>query len=82
MRPDSDIDVVLVTSGDRRAALRAVRSIGRDVAREVDATILTPDDFGDLVTAGNSFVSKILREPHIAVTGDLHALVAVTDGSS
>ncbi len=79
MRPDSDIDIFVVTSGDRRAVLRG---IGRDLAREVDATILTTDSLGELVAADNPFLSKILRGPHIAVTGDLDELVRVADGSS
>lgn len=82
MRPDSDIDVFVVTSGDRRAVLRAVRGIGRDLAREVDATILTTDSLGEPVAADNPFLSKILRGPHIAVTGDLDELVRAADGSS
>ncbi len=82
MRPDSDIDVLVVTSGDRRAALRAVRGIGRDVAREVDATILTTDSLSELVTADNPFLSKILHGPHIAVTGNLDELVEAADNSS
>ena len=82
MRPDSDIDVFVVTSGDRRAALRAVRSIGRDVAREVDATVLTTDTLGDLAAADNPFLSKILRGPHIPVTGNLDEFVEAADASS
>ena len=81
MRPDSDIDVLVVTSGDRRAALRAARGIGRDVGREVDATVLTTDSLGELVAADNPFLSKILRGPQITVTGDLDELVKAADGS-
>lgn len=74
MRSDSDIDVLVVTEGDRRAASRAVRSAGRRLGREVDATVMTLDGFRDLIAIGNPFLSKITEGDHLPIVGNLEAL--------
>ena len=71
VRPDSDLDLVIVTDGDRRAAQRAVRRVGREIGREVDASVLSPADFEGLRDSRNPFLGKILHGPRIDVFGDL-----------
>jgi predicted nucleotidyltransferase len=77
VRPDSDLDVFVVTSGDRRAAQAAVRRVGRRVAREADASVVTLADFAELKHGRNPFVAKILHGPRIDVVGDLDAIESV-----
>jgi len=74
LRPDSDIDVIVVTDGDRRVAQRAVRRVGREVGRDVDASVLSVDDFKQLLESRNPFLGKILHGPRIDVVGDLRGL--------
>jgi predicted nucleotidyltransferase len=71
IRPDSDLDVIVVTDGDRRAAQRATRRVGQAIGREVDASVLSRDDFIELRRARNPFIGKILQGPRIDVVGDL-----------
>lgn len=71
VRPDSDLDVIVVTDGDRRDAQHAVRRVGKAVGREVDATVLSRDEFEALSRSRNPFLGKILHGPRIAVVGDL-----------
>lgn len=75
--PESDLDVIVVTDGDRREAQRAVRRLGQAIGREVDASVLSRDDFVDLRRSRNPFLGKILHGPRIDVVGDL-ASVAET----
>ena len=74
VRPDSDLDLVIVTDGDRRAAQRAVRRVGWEIGREVDASVLSPADFEGLRDSRNPFLGKILHGPRIDVFGDLDEL--------
>ena len=74
IRPDSDIDVIVVTDGDRRQALRAVRREGRSIGREVDAVVLSPEELETMQRSGNPFIRGILRGPRVDLVGDLTEL--------
>ena len=76
VRPDSDLDIVIITDGDRRTALRAARRVAREVAREADASVMTPEDFSELVRLRNPFVGKLLHGPRLDVVGDLDAVAS------
>ena len=76
VRPESDLDVIVVTDGDRRAAQRAARRVGRAISREVDASVLSRESFEDLRHSRNPFLGKILHGPRIDVIGDLANLAA------
>lgn len=71
IRPDSDIDVLVVTAGDRRDAQRAARRAARRAGREVDATVLSIDDYRDLERIDNPFLLSVLRQPRIDLIGDV-----------
>lgn len=71
VRPDSDLDVIVVTDGDRVAAQRAVRRVGRAIGREVDPSVLSRESFEELLRARNPFLGKIVHGPRIDVVGDL-----------
>jgi predicted nucleotidyltransferase len=76
VRPDSDLDVILITDGDRRAAQRAARRIGKEIGRDVDASVLSRKEYESLRREHNPFLGKILHGPRIDVIGDLAALGA------
>jgi len=71
VRPDSDLDVIVVTDGDRRAAQRAAQRVGQRIGRDVDASVLSRETFDDLRGSHNPFLGKILHGPRIDVIGDL-----------
>jgi predicted nucleotidyltransferase len=74
VRPASDLDVILVTDGDRRAAQRAARRVGTAIGREVDVSVLSREHYARLQHDRNPFLGKILNGPRIDVIGDLDAL--------
>lgn len=74
VRPDSDLDLVIVTDGDRRAAQRAVRRVGREIGREVDPSVLSRTDFKRLLDSRNPFLGRILHGPRVDLFGDLDEL--------
>jgi predicted nucleotidyltransferase len=76
VRPESDLDVIVITDGDRRTAQRAVRRVGQAIGREVDASVLSHESFEDLRRSRNPFLGKILHGPRIDVIGDLTNLAA------
>lgn len=77
VRPNSDLDVIVVTDGDRRVAQRAARRVGQQISRDIDASVLSREDFVDLRRARNPFLGKILHGPRIDIIGDLTDLDAV-----
>jgi predicted nucleotidyltransferase len=75
--PTSDIDLLVVTEGDRAAVLRAARSVGRSVGREIDVSTLTVAGLREMVQAENPFVDLVLRGPRIDLVGELDSLSGV-----
>lgn len=74
--PDSDLDVIVITDGDRSSVQRAVRRVGRQIGRQGDASVLSPRDLAAMVAEHNPFLEAILRGPRIDVLGDLDQLAA------
>lgn len=75
VRADSDIDVIVVSAGQRRAVVRAARAVGRGVGREVDATVLRVEEFRDMLGDGNPFLTQILNGPRIDLVGHLDQVI-------
>lgn len=76
LRPDSDLDVLIVTEhdGERRAARRAAAQVGGHIGREVDATVVSRQNFDEMLRSGNPFVQGLLGGPRIDVVGDIEVL--------
>jgi predicted nucleotidyltransferase len=70
-RADSDIDLIVISDGDRRETQRAVRHVARQLGREMDLSVMTPDEYAELRAASNPFLEKIVRGPRIDVIGEL-----------
>ena len=75
VRPDSDIDVLVVSAGDLPAVQRALREAGRAIARDIDVAVLSPEEFSNLRSDRNPFLGKVLHGPRIDLVGDLGAMV-------
>jgi predicted nucleotidyltransferase len=76
VRPDSDIDVIVVADAGRQEIQRALRRVGKRVARDIDPSVLKEADFRQLVERRNPFLGKILHGPRIDLIGSLDDLAA------
>ncbi|MGY1709161.1 helix-turn-helix domain-containing protein [Geodermatophilus sp. SYSU D00758] len=64
--PD-DIDVMVVGDPDPMAVYDACRRVGDQVGREVNATIMTPDE----IEEPSGFLTQVRRSPTVPIIGDL-----------
>ena len=78
VRPDSDIDVLVVSDGDRREVRRAVRAVVRAAGRDADPSILDLAELERLTRVRNPFLAKIVDGPRIDVVGDVASLTATS----
>lgn len=77
-RPDSDVDLLLLGSGEARAAAR--RPLGEAemlIGRELDVVGYDVDDFRARARAGNAFVRRVLAGPKEWVRGGAELLADV-----
>ncbi len=75
IRPDSDLDVLVVGDADLSALRRAALKVGRRAGRQVDITLLRPDEFRSGVKQENGFLAKIVDGPTKPLVGELQALL-------
>jgi predicted nucleotidyltransferase len=73
VRPDSDVDVLVVGEVDLDELRRRARPIGRRAGRRIDLTAFRPDEFRRELGAGNGFLRKIVESPVEPLVGDLDA---------
>lgn len=63
----NDIDVMVVGTPDPMAVYDACRRVGDQVGREVNPTIMTPDEIAE----HSGFLAQVRDSPTLAVIGDL-----------
>jgi predicted nucleotidyltransferase len=73
VRPDSDVDVLVVGEVDLDELRRRARPIGRRAGRRIDLTAFRPDEFRRELDAGNGFLRKIVDSSVEQLVGDLEA---------
>lgn len=73
--PTSDIDVVVIASGDDREARKAIRRVCRDAGREADISLLSLEAAKEMAELSSPFWQKLLRGPRIDLVGDLTEVV-------
>lgn len=77
-RPDSDVDLLLLGSGEaRKAAGRLLAEAEVLIGRELDVAGYGLDDFGARARAGSAFVRRVLAGPKDWVRGGPEALADV-----
>ena len=74
LRPDSDVDVLVVGDVDLSDLRRRVRPIGRRAGRRIDLTAFRPDEFRRELDARNGFLTKIVAGPVEPLVGELEAM--------
>ena len=73
MRPDSDIDLLLVVTdpGIEDAVVDRLSAIERTVSREINYTMYTVQEFNNKRSAHDPFLSEILNRSNILLKGRL-----------
>ena len=73
VRPDSDIDLLLVCKDENaeESLLRALPTIERKLQREVNYKLYWPDEFRTKRQSGDPFLSRVFSRNHIVLKGDV-----------
>jgi predicted nucleotidyltransferase len=73
----SDVDLLIVADELTLEALyTAIAHAERQLARKINPTLYTTEEFRRRRTRGDSFLTKVLSGPHIVLVGDEHAAAA------
>jgi len=72
--PDSDVDLLVVGDMTRWDLVPPVRRAEREIGREVNVTLYTPEGFRERVRTEDYFVIALLAAPQLLVIGSLDAL--------
>jgi predicted nucleotidyltransferase len=68
LRVDSDLDLLVVGDDVANGAKEAARRAGRAIGREIDVTVVAPEEFRAQVKRGHPF---FVEGPHIDVVGHI-----------
>lgn len=77
VRPDSDVDLMIVGSVTLQEVVDALDSAEQDIGREVNPSVFPPDEFRERVEAGEHFIISVLNEPKLFLIGDERELERV-----
>ncbi len=73
-RSTSDVDVIVIGSAKFEQVVGAFASAGERLRRNVNPVVMESGEFRAKLRARDRFVSRIMREPKIMLTGDLREL--------
>jgi predicted nucleotidyltransferase len=73
-RATSDVDVMVIGSAGFERMVKAFAPAGKQLRRDVNPVVMTLDQFRSKLGARDRFVSRIMREPKIILTGDIREL--------
>jgi predicted nucleotidyltransferase len=71
LRVESDLDLLVVGDDVANGAKEAARRAGRAIGREIDVTVVAPEEFRAQVKRGHPFFRGIVEGPHIDVIGHI-----------
>ncbi len=69
VRPDSDVDLMIVGAVSLRGVASAIRSASRTLHRAINPTSYAPDEYAAELRAKDSFVDRVHNGPRITVIG-------------
>ena len=69
VRPDSDVDLMIVGAVSLREVGSAIRTAGRTLRRVINPTSYAPDEYAAELRTGDSFVDRVHNAPRIDVIG-------------
>ena len=73
-RSSSDVDVMVVGPARFERVVKALAPAGERLRRDINPVVMAPEEFRAKLKARDRFVSRIMREPKIILTGDLREL--------
>jgi predicted nucleotidyltransferase len=73
-RSTSDVDVMVVGSAKFERVVGALAPAGEQLRRDINPVVMAPEEFRAKLKARDRFVSRIMREPKIVLTGDVGEL--------
>lgn len=68
----SDIDVFIVGSLDEKKLILCLHDLEKQLSREINYVLFTPEEFNERKKKKDPFVSNVLREPKVIILGELH----------
>lgn len=71
-RSTSDVDVMVIGKAAFDRVVGALVPAGERLRRDVNPVVMTPVEFKTKLKKRDRFVSRIMREPKLMLTGDLH----------
>ena len=69
MRPDSDVDLMIVGDVSLREVSSAIRAAGQTLRRVINPTLYAPDEYATELRTGDSFVDRVHNGPRVDVIG-------------
>ena len=69
VRPDSDVDLMIVGAVSLRDVASAIRTAGRTIQRTINPTSYAPDEYAAELGTEDSFVDRVRNGPRIDVIG-------------
>lgn len=73
-RATSDVDVCVVGSASFTDVVVALTDMRQKLGREINPVVMTHEQFISKLEAGEQFVTRIMSEPKLFLTGDEHDL--------
>ncbi len=70
-RGTNDIDVLVIGDADARAVYAACRAVGEVVGREVNATIMSRNEWSAAVERRSAFAVDVMSHPTLPLIGEL-----------
>lgn len=71
-RPTSDVDVMVVGLAKFEKVVRVLMPAGERLRRDINPVVMTPEEFREKWKARDRFVTRIMRESRIMLTGEIH----------
>jgi predicted nucleotidyltransferase len=73
----SDVDLLVIGRASPSHAAAAIRQAGKSLAREVNVTVYTGQEFAKKLSLGHHFVTAVMNKQKIFLVGDEHDLARV-----
>ena len=68
-KPTSDIDLMVIGRPDISALIKAVQGLETKLAREINHTVYSPDEYHSRKRSKSSFIDNLLKSPKIILVG-------------
>jgi len=81
-RATSDVDVLVIGRIGLVELVPALRVAERRLERPVNASVYTRQEFTAKLRAGHHFIRTVMKEPKLAIRGDLHELASIAQDES